>query len=239
MNDPAPHVPGRALVWFSRLLGLGSFVLLAVTVISIPTAVVLATGRGDMTVGARLDPPFSVGLDAPNNTFTDATDDGRRVDVTDDDGPRISGYLNFPQGKESAELGKAPKVVARIKVGRDDRDTRALVMAVLIVSLGLGWVATENLRRVVRSARNGQAFDPQNITRLRWAGWVVLAFPIVTRLLFWPIRNTLDTTLNVTPDGPGAASVAGLFVGLGLLALAEVFRAGTDLSRGGSPAPSD
>jgi hypothetical protein len=112
-------------------------------------------------------------------------------------------------------------------------------MAVLIVSLGLGWIATENLRRVVRSARQGQAFDPRNITRLRWAGWVVLAFPIVTRLLFWPIRNTLDTTLNVTPDGAGAASVAGLFVGLGLLALAEVFRAGTDLSEGGSPAPSD
>ena len=231
MNDPAPHVPGRALVWFSRLLGLGSVLLLAAAAIVIPTAAVLVTGHGDMTVGARLDPPFSVGLDSPDN------DDGRRIDVIDEEDKDISAYVNFPAGKETDEIEKAPKVETRINVSRDDKDTRALVMAVLLVSIGLGWVATENLRRVVRSARNGQAFDARNITRLRWAGWVVLAFPIVIRLVYWPIRETLDTTLNVTPDGAGAASVAGLGVGLVLLALAEVFRAGTDLSRGESPAP--
>jgi hypothetical protein len=221
-------------VWFSRLLGVLSVLLLVVTVIAIPATAIIATGRGDMTLGVRLDPPYSIGLDAAEPMFTDPEDAGRRILVTDDG---IAAYENFPAGKEQDELTDAPRIRAKVHVDRDDRDTRALVLALLIVTVGLGWVALENVRRVVKAARDGRAFDVRNVTRLRWAAAAVVAFPFLARFLYWRVGEALDSTLNVSPNGAGVASLAGLGVGLGLLALAEVFRAGSELSGDGSPAP--
>ena len=217
------------MVWCSRMLGLLSGMLAVATAVALPLTALSISGRGDLSLETRLEPPYALDLDYdPQAQLPDDPATGRSIYV---DGDHITAYLNFPIGRESEELSDPPSIRTTVHVGRDDRDTRAVFAGVVITWLVLAWIGLENLRRLVRSAREGHPFDARNVRRLRWAAGAVIAFPIVSRIFLEIADGTLDSTLRVsTAPLSGATSWTLVAVGVGLLALAEVFRVGTELS---------
>lgn len=224
METLLPHRPRRPLVWFSRLLGLLSGLLLVVTPLAVVLGAVVASGKGTLRIDARLDPPYSIGLDGPPADVAEGF--GRRIDVG---GDGIAAYVNLPIGEERAVFDDAPRVHASIVVPRDDRDTRVLALAVGLGWLTLAWVGLENLRRVVAAALAGEPFHARNVGRLRWVAGTVLLFAALSQMFVRLIERSLDTTEAVTPIFTGTPWWILVVVGMGLLALAEVFRVGSDL----------
>jgi hypothetical protein len=206
--------PGRGLRAFDTALTV-AYVLLAVgTILALPLTYLAFTERGTFTVDAEVEPPYEV-------TFADGSA------IESSGGP--AAWIDFPEVPEQRYLDDDPTVLARVKLDREDLDSRVVAVAGLGAWFGLTWIGLINARRIVRAARSGQAFDTGNVRRLRWIAAAVLTFPLVT----WAIRRGLDSTLDVVPPVHvrriGPSWWVHLLAGLGLLALAEVFREGSRL----------
>ncbi len=230
MKQTSAKVGDRpAIVWFDLLLGLVTILLLFVTILLGPLLVLMTTGRGDLELPVRIDPPFSLSLDPEaQNGFPNPQEMGRRIDVTSEG---TSAYVNFPIGQERNEFRDTPSVDTKLKVSRDDRDTRGVAAALAGVVLALAWVGTLSLRRLIRSARDGRPFDSRNVRRLRSLAVVLLLIPVLIEVATRVLDQTLDSTVNASVrTGSGTPATVFVLLGFGLLALAAVFRVGTDLA---------
>ena len=187
------------------------------TLVLIPIGYLALTGRGPITLAVTLDPPYTVELP-----------DGRRIEVVDESTATLA---NFTAGDEHRFFTKddVPTVHTSMKLDRVDTDARALVVAWIAGFLGLAWFGWVNLQRVVRAARDDRPFDPRNPVRLRCLAGIALAAP----LLSWAMNGTIDRALDTDPPSHMAMRGPGwwfsLTVGLGLLALAQVFAEGARL----------
>lgn len=214
-SSPATTVGLHA---FDLLLRVLTVLLAAGTMAAVPLLALFLTGRGPIAVSAQLEPPYSIGLY-----------DDRVLEITHFGRP--SAYVNFPIGEESKYLKASPRVVADVHVGTDDTDTRVVISAAAVALLTIAWSGVMNLWRVVRSAGAGNPFSTRNVIRLRWLAGSVLAMPLVAEVATRLIDRTLDVDPPVSVMTPGPGWPALLIVGLGLVALSEVFGSGSELRK--------
>lgn len=151
---------------------------------------------------------------------------GLGVDATVD--PRLEAGVRRALSDELPNKIERADVSVNVHVAKDDRDTRSVIGLGLLAGIALGWVGLLSLRGVVRSARDGDPFARRNVNRLRRVGGVIVAFPILVTV----INRLLDASFDSELVHPyiGRVGLAPLVVvGIGVLALAEVFRYGTEL----------
>jgi low affinity Fe/Cu permease len=102
----------------------------------------------------------------------------------------------------------------------------AVVFALMLLFL-------QNLRRIFERVRDGAAFDAQNAVRLRTLGLVLLALAVLNAVAevatAMAVRRGLATTSSFAVPSGLHADLTLVPVALVLLALAEVFRRGTEL----------
>jgi len=89
-----------------------------------------------------------------------------------------------------------------------------------------------NLRRIFQRVRDGTPFDAANARRLRWLGVIALALAllegVIESVTSLAVRPALVSSTFSIPTGI-SLDPSVVFFGLVLLALAEVFRRGTEL----------
>jgi hypothetical protein len=203
----------KILDWVLRIATAALVVGTALFVVLVP---VVATGHGEVTLPARLDPPFAVELPSEAAILVDGNG-------------RPSVYEGFPIGDEKEFLNDRLAVATKVTVDDDDADTRAAAMITVVAFFGLTWLGLVNLRRIVQSARAGDPFNRANPGRLRWLAAAVVASGVAVRVAIGVMDARLDEHLPVQLASPGPGLIAYLLVGLGLLALAEIFRSGSEL----------
>lgn len=208
MNKPSNLAPGRGLQALDLAVNGLRFLLIVGTAIAVPLLVLAAIGKGSTYVSGVLDAPYRL-----------AFDDGRAISVGGD----TMAYENFPIGEESRTLNSAPTVTASLRVPASDVDTRAIVIAMFAAWLAAAWLGLVNLRRLVRSARDGRPFASENPSRLRWLGAAVLSVPIVTGLGNAIVARTVELDVPFSVSVDRGSWVTLIVVGIGLIALAEVF----------------
>ena len=100
------------------------------------------------------------------------------------------------------------------------------------VALGLMGLALHHLRRVFQRVRDGAPFDERNALRLRWLGLVLLALALFNGVAEFitamAVRRGLASD-SITVPAELHFSAPLIFVGLVLVALAEIFRRGAEL----------
>ena len=194
-----------------RALDLGikiaRFLLIVVTGIAVPLAILALSGRGDMFISATLDEPYGV-------EFAD----GRRVDVSDG----VRSYSNFEIGRERDSIADVPVIQLLLKVKRTDLASRGVFLAFVAGLLAAAWVGLINLGRIVRSTIAGRPFADENSGRLRWLGGAILTLPAIDLIRTALLDRTLDVDLPVSVSTLGPVWAL-LLVGIGMFALAEVF----------------
>jgi len=108
----------------------------------------------------------------------------------------------------------------------------ALLWAYVAAAAALMLMFLHHLRRVLQRVRDGAPFDATNARRLRWLGFLALAFAVMTGVSEFvtslAVRRGLISDHVKVPLG---FSVDGsvIFFGLVLLTLAEIFRRGAEL----------
>lgn len=220
MSNPRTRVdsPNLAIRVFDITLRILTLALVAASVAALPLMLLFLTGRGPITVPAELEHPYRI-------SFLDPQD--RSIVVASD--LRINEYRNFKIGEEGQYLKKPPDVRVDVRVDRTDTDSRGVIAASALALLLLAWTAVWNLRRIVRSAMDGDPFVPANVARLRRLATVAFALPLLDVVATAIVARTLETDPPVAVVAPGLKSGSLIVVGLAFLALAEVFRAGSDL----------
>jgi hypothetical protein len=207
MNTYKQSSNGRGLRALDLGIKVARFLLIVVTGITIPLAILAMSGRGDMFISATLDDPYAI-------EFAD----GQRVDVSDG----VRSYSNSEIGKESESITDVPVIQLSLKIKRTDLASRGVFLAFVVGLLAAAWVGVINLGRIVQSTIAGRPFADENPRRLRWLGGAVLALPAIDLIRTALLDRTLDVDLPVSVStlGPVWALV---LVGIGMFALAEVF----------------
>jgi hypothetical protein len=207
MNTYKQSSNGRGLRALDLGIKVARFLLIVVTGITIPLAILAMSGRGDMFISATLDDPYAI-------EFAD----GQRVDVSDG----VRSYSNSEIGKESESITDVPVIQLSLKIKRTDLASRGVFLAFVVGLLAAAWVGVINLGRIVQSTIAGRPFADENPRRLRWLGGAVLALPAIDLIRTVLLDRTLDVDLPVSVStlGPVWALV---LVGIGMFALAEVF----------------
>ncbi len=104
--------------------------------------------------------------------------------------------------------------------------------ATIIAGLAVAFVALILLRRIFSTMIVGTPFLPENARRIRWLGYMAiggaLAEQIIEIGLGMLVLNSVSST-GLEIDYHFNLNLAAVFVGLIILALAEVFRHGTSL----------
>jgi hypothetical protein len=210
---------------FRGVLALVFSFLALLSIAFLPLAAMTLAGHGTVKVDGALDAPYAVSI-GPSSGGDPAGDFRRRLEVID--GGHVGELANFPAGRERGLTG-VPAVHLDVLIDGDDTDARVTMLAGFAVGIGLAWIVVLNLRGVAASVAAGEAFDRRNIVRLRWVGATVLAFPICAQLIEYLVDRALDHPLPVSIDLriPGWWVFA--IIGLGVLALAEVFGEGARL----------
>jgi len=142
--------------------------------------------------------------------------------------PRLENDLRRSLAEEVPLRIERADVHVNVHIPRDDRDSRQVVAFGFLAVIALWWVGLLALRSVVRSARDGKPFDERNANRLRRLAGVIILTPLLVGLLNRLLESTFDSEL-VTPGLARIDTVALVLIGVGVLALAEVFREGTAL----------
>ena len=209
---------GLSIRLFDITLQILTLALIVASIAALPLVLLFLTGRGPITVPATLEPPYRI-------SFLDERD--RSIAIASDF--RINGYTNFESGEESRYLKQPPDVRFDVRVDRTDTDSRSVIAASAVALLLLAWVAVLNLRHIIRSAADGDPFAPANVTRLRRLAAAALALPLLQLATTTVVARTLETDPPVDVIAPGIGSWTLVVVGLAVLALAEVFRSGSEL----------
>jgi len=103
-----------------------------------------------------------------------------------------------------------------------------------LAALGACLFVLHQLRAVFRSMSAGTPFEPENASRIRRVGLVVvgwqLVVPLAEYLVAWGLvgKLTLD---GITLKPPVDFNPDALFLGMAILVLAEVFRKASDIAR--------
>jgi hypothetical protein len=149
--------------------------------------------------------------------------------ITPHSGPRVSvtRYGQVPYSPGVVVRGVTTHV--RVRVAKDDKDSRVLVTANLVVDLVLGWIGLLALRGVVFSAADGDPFDEHNAARLRRLAATLVAVPVLTLVLNRLLSSRLDVPGVHHPTVASVSIVPLLVSALVVAALAEVFRRGAQL----------
>lgn len=210
--------PGTGIKLFDFALRVLFALWILATLASVVLVGLYLTERGPIVVPSKLDAPYAIQL----------LDEAERQVVVGAPG-HVTGRVNFEIGQESRFIKRAPEVLVNLRVDRNDFDTRAVLSLAVIATIGLGWAAVLNLQAIVRSARRGDPFDPVNTRRLRRVAAVMFAIPLLGVTVTQVVGHTLESDPPVHPVTPGLAWLVFMVVGLGLLALAEVFREGATL----------
>jgi hypothetical protein len=206
--------PGAGLRLFNTLLGIGNLLLMVMTVVSMSIAWAVLSGRGTVKLDAEFDQPYTV--EFADGSAIDASGGG-------------ASWHDLPPGDHRRALEESVSVRTTVDVGPDDTDARVVLAAGVAARLALTWLGLFNVRRIVRSALDGQPFHADNVGRLRWLAVAVLALPVVTTVEHVVLEGRLDIhpPVDVVTSGPGWWVY--LMVGAGVLALAEIFREGARL----------
>jgi hypothetical protein len=203
-----------------RFSGLQAFEwLLAGVMITLGLATVaspagLALGRGDVVLDATVARPYAVLFPG-----------GRSIDVAE--GGRVTRH-DFGEG-DRRSIEAPPSVQVKAEVDRHDVDTRLVLGAGILVGLVVAWAGVLSLWLLVHSARAGHPFVPANVRRLRIVAAAAIALPVVARLTTWVVDGTPDADVDLRVSSWGPDPWTCVLVGVGLLALAQVFRAGVEL----------
>ena len=115
-----------------------------------------------------------------------------------------------------------------VHVPARDHDTRRVLAVGLLLVIAVMWVGLVALRGLVASARDGRPFEAPNVTRLRLIGVAVIAAPLIVGAVNRLIESTFDSPL-VRVEVARVDIAPMLLIGVGVLALAEVFRQGVAL----------
>jgi hypothetical protein len=119
-------------------------------------------------------------------------------------------------------------VHVNVHVPARDHDSRRVIAVGFLVAIAMGWIGLLSLRAVVKSAREGNPFDPRNVRRLRRLGLVVLAVPVLVGLVNRLLERSIDSQV-VHARIAHVDALPSIVIALGVLALAEVFREGAAL----------
>lgn len=203
--SPAPLSTSRGLLWFDRLLRLMTVVFIVGTIAYLGT--VVTGSSGGVGVEATVEPPLVISLD---------------------DGPSIPLAADGQIDDRALDLEHG-EVRASIRLSENDTDARAVVALSGVAVMVALWTGLVVARRIVRAAREGNPFDPRNVRRLRVLAGLFVLVPagseVSSRLLSSAVDA--DPRLQVSVGSPDWGVL--VLVGLGLLALAEVFSEGVAL----------
>lgn len=205
--------------WALELVTFGLWLALAALTLAGPLFVVLSlTSLSDpssfTSVPSRLDPPYSIEFSGD-----------RTVAVSADGTATFDGFAH-PSYLEPSTT--APSVEMMVPIATEPWWKEVASTLLLLPVLALAWLATFNLLRVVRSARDGQPFSASNVSRLRWVAACAAAAPVALGANDLVTRRLLDESVSATP-GTGPGSVTMLAIAVVVLALSEVVRVGIDL----------
>jgi hypothetical protein len=197
--------PDRVTKTLTTLVSIAYFGVMAGAALVLSAALVVRLFAGD-------DPNWTWGLRVPAVTGTPTT-------VVTSWGPaelemkRVRGTLRLP-------IGMLPwRFVAVLWLHA------AAAFALMLLGL-------YHLRRLFQRVRDGAPFDAENAQRLRWLGMALLGLALLNGVaelvtsLF--VRRGLSAT-NVTIPVSAPIDMPLVFVAFVLLALARIFRHGTDL----------
>jgi hypothetical protein len=104
------------------------------------------------------------------------------------------------------------------------------VLLGLVVMFALALFIVGQLRAVLRTLRDGRPFVPANARRIRWIGWAVIGGEVGRALIMYSSNSFVMTHFSASGlqfDARPDVNVFTLIHGLIILAIAEVFRAGT------------
>jgi hypothetical protein len=224
----APHTAHAALRFFDLALRILQFLLAVVTGVMVVALGIGIANHASFTLPATIEPPYKVDLSNERSIVVDESGDATFTGLVGTGGPVEIGTDGSALTGAPRITGE-PKLTAQAEVGEEDNDTRVVTYIAIVLLLGATWLGLTNLRRVVRSARDGQPFDPQNSARMRWVAVAVGGAAVTYRLMAFVVDRTLDSPVpvHVSSSTPGLLTL--LLVALGLFALAEVFRAGSEL----------
>lgn len=195
---------------------LAVWAMVAITTLMVIMCAVVLSGRGSVTITSVLEAPYSVGFEDDRSITVGAAGN-------------VTAYTNFEIGEESRYFDAAPKVTAPVLLDREDTDSRIVGVIGVLSLLTLAWVALLQQRRIVRSARDGDPFDPRNVARFRWLAATVLVAWLVLEAGERILTRTLDVDIPVEASLTQTGVLPVLGVTLGLLGLSEIFRAGSEL----------
>jgi hypothetical protein len=230
-NDKTNKKKGSSsLRLLDRLLQIAAGICL-VLLIALPLLALFSTDD----VGVKFETPYSVcwGSAVSAEHPCPIGTHGGAVSMTPDGGINSFGPPIVNPDKDGfLSPTPTPSVYEQISITKSDTDSRVAYLVIEEAVLALLVVFFLALHRVVGSAREGEPFRATNVRRLRYAGVSVALLWVVYQVGARVLNHTLDRlpsypNFHVTAGGPGY--VFTLFVGVALLGLAEVFRAGTDL----------
>jgi hypothetical protein len=223
-RSSGPAGPRTGFRLFRGALSLAYSFLALATVALVVLGALALTGRGTVVVDGRLDGPYAVAI-GPSTGGAPGPDLRPRWEVSS--GGFTGELANFPDG--DARSVDVPSVTVDVHLDGDDTDARAVFLVGMAVCLALAWIVVLNLRGVAASVGQGDAFAPRNVARLRWVAAAILVFPVCIRVAERVLVRALDHPLPVSVDLRGPSWWVFALIGLGVLALAEVFGEGARL----------
>lgn len=139
---------------------------------------------------------------------------------------------DFGYSQAATSYFQAPTLHSQVGIAKHDTDARVAFVVASEAVLALLAALSLALHRVVGSAREGEPFSSRNVRRFRIAGASIAATWVVARVGEAWLNRTIDLprsfpNVHVTLNGIGFWTIVTL--GLGLLALAEIFRVGSEL----------
>ncbi|MDF1594839.1 MAG: DUF2975 domain-containing protein [Acidimicrobiia bacterium] len=189
-----------------RLLrGFTTFAIALLTVVTVAIVVFATVLIGtDESGSAELAVPIQFKIDSDAYSLTsDGWGDGTII--------RASGEANFDD----------PGIGLAIAAG-----------GTILAGLAAAFIALILMRRIFSTMMVGTPFLPENARRIRWLGYMVIGGALVEQIieigLGLLVLNSISST-GLDIDYHFDLNLAAVFVGLIILALAEVFRHGTAL----------
>ena len=125
------------------------------------------------------------------------------------------------------------KIRGQLQFAAPTRRTIVAPLLTVIAMLAIAVWVTDQLRRLFRTLREGHPFDPANARRVQRVGWAVILAESVRAMLTFSAQafarsNFIADGIHFVTDLDFNQGV--VFSGVVILVLAEVFRAGTQLS---------
>ena len=145
-----------------------------------------------------------------------------------------SALAQRPTQAERADLSGVEYQVRRTQLTVEVTDPldEAIVLVSTGVLYGLGYLALWSVWLVVDDAKSGDPFARANVSRLRRAGRIVVAFPIgfaILELVMQERVNRWGAPFDIDVEVGPADFWTVVMAGLALLAIAHVFERGVEL----------